>query len=187
MASPAHHGRQLREEAAMGATTNSSGARPGHAIDQRAMTAVDPANPDLSPQQPARSPADAPTTVAASFRPLDAGIVNDTIPAFFIGRNREGFWVARDARGRIGGIFLLRDSAVSFARRNSEPATCVTIFPSEAIELDLDNKGNLLVAQLAWLKRLAKRCRQRVVTFVGHMTQAMKQSRSFGSGGNSPG
>jgi hypothetical protein len=175
------------EEAAMGATTNSSAARSGHAIDQRAMTIVEPANPELSPQQPAPSPAATPATVATQFRPLDAGIVNDTIPAFFIGRNREGFWVARDARGRIGGIFLLRDSALSFARRNSEPATCVTIFPSEAIELDLDNKGNLLVAQLAWLKRLAKRCRQRVVTFVGHITQAMKQSSSFGSGGNSPG
>jgi hypothetical protein len=174
------------EEAAMGATTNSSAARPGHAIEQRAMTIVEPGNPELPPQQPARSPADA-ATVTAQFRPLDAGIVNDTIPAFFIGRNREGFWVARDARGRIGGVFLLRDSALSFARRNSEPATCVTIFPSEEIELDLDNKGNLFVAQLAWLKRLAKRCRQRVVTFVGHMTQVMKQGSSFGSGGNSPG
>jgi hypothetical protein len=155
------------------------------------MIAVEPGNPGLSPQQsPGPSPAeaaresghsgissaDAPATVIAQFRPLDAGIVNATIPAFFIGRNMEGFWVARDARGRIGGIFLLRDSAVSFAKRNSQTAGCATIFSSEAIELDLDNKGNPLVAQLGWLKRLAKRCRERMVALIGQMTQAMKQN-----------
>ena len=30
---------------------------------------------------------------------LDASIVSDAIPAFFIGRNKDGFWVARDAKG----------------------------------------------------------------------------------------
>jgi hypothetical protein len=141
------------------------------------MITVEPANPDHSPQQaPGPSSADAPATVSAQFRPLDAGIVNDTIPAFFIGRNMEGFWVARDARGRIGGIFLLKDSAVSFAKRNSQTAGCATIFSSETIELDLDNKGNPLVAQLAWLKRLAKRWRQRMVPLIGHMTQTIKRN-----------
>jgi hypothetical protein len=86
----------------------------------------------------------------------------------------EGFWVARDVKGQIGGIFLLENSAVSFARRNSRPAGCATIFPSERIELDLDNKGNPLVAQLGWLKRLAMRGRQRMVAFIGNMTEAMK-------------
>ncbi len=118
------------------------------------MIAVQLTNPDLSPRQmQARSTAeivresehagilsaDAPTTVAAQFRPLDPGIVNEAIPAFFIGRNMDDFWVARDAKGRIGGIFLLKDSAVSFARKNSQPAGCATIFPSERIELDLEN------------------------------------------------
>ncbi|HEX7566903.1 MAG TPA: hypothetical protein VF396_27165 [Bradyrhizobium sp.] len=87
----------------------------------------------------------------------------------------EGFWVARDVKGQIGGIFLLENSAVSFARRNSRPAGCATIFPSERIELDLDNKGNPLVAQLGWLKRLAMRGRQRMVAFIGNMTEAMKR------------
>jgi hypothetical protein len=117
------------------------------------------------------SSADAPPTVVAQFRPLDPGIVNEAIPAFFIGRNMEGFWVARDAKGQIGGIFLLETSAVSFARKNSRPAGCATIFPSERIELDLDNKGNPLVAPLGWLKRLARRCRQRIVAFTGSMTE----------------
>jgi hypothetical protein len=80
-------------------------------------------------------------TVIAQFQPLDPGIVNEAIPAFFIGRNKEGFWVARDAKGRIGGIFLLENSALSFAKRNSRPAGCATIFPSERIELDLETEA----------------------------------------------
>jgi hypothetical protein len=154
------------------------------------MIAVELRSPDLSPQpMPGPSTAEiarksahsglssaaAPATVAAQFRPLDPGIVNETIPAFFIGRNMEGFWVARDAKGLIGGIFLLENSAVSFARKNSGPGGCATIFPSERIELDLDNRGNPLVAQLGWLKHLANRCRQRMVAFIGNVIQAMKR------------
>ena len=120
------------------------------------------------------SSADAPTTLAAQFRPLDPGIINETIPAFFIGRNMEGFWVARDVNGRVGGIFLLENSAVSFARKNSQRAGCATIFPSETIELDLDNQGNPFVAQLGWLKQFAKRCRRRMVAFIDDMAEAMK-------------
>jgi hypothetical protein len=146
------------------------------------MIAVELRGPNLSQQQvPELSPAEvapkgehagtssgaAPATVTAQFRPLDPGIVNGTIPAFFIGRNMEGFWIARDARGRIGGIFLLKDSAVSFAKRNSQAAGCATIFSSETIELDLDNNGNPLVAQLGWIKRLVKRFRRRMVAFIG--------------------
>lgn len=170
------------------------------AIDKRATIAVQLTNPDLSPRQmPARSSAgivresehagilsaDGPATLAAPFRPLDPGIVNEAIPVFFIGRNMDDLWVARDAKGRVGGIFLLKGSAVSFARKNSRPAGCATIFPSERIELDLDNKGNPLVARLGWLKHFAKRCRQRVATFIGNMTQAMDRNSQFGPSRNS--
>jgi hypothetical protein len=112
-------------------------------------------------------PADAPATVTAQFRPLDPGILDDSIPAFFIGRNKEGFWVARDVNGQIGGIFLLENSAVSFARENSQPEGCATIYPSERIELDLENKGNPLVAQLAALMRLVKRLGKRLAGIAG--------------------
>jgi hypothetical protein len=112
-------------------------------------------------------PVEEPPTVTAQFQPLDPGIVSDEIPAFFIGRNREGFWVARDAKGQIGGIFLLENSAVSFAKRNSEPKGCATIFPSERIELDLENKGNRLAAFLGSLIRLAMRLQQRMAAFIG--------------------
>jgi hypothetical protein len=120
-------------------------------------------------------PVEDPLTLAAQFRPLDAGIVNEAIPAFFIGRNKEGFWVARDTKGQIGGIFLLENSALSFARRNSRPAGCATIFPSERFELDLENKGNPLAAHLASWMRLAMRLRQRTVAFIGKLTEAVKR------------
>ena len=110
-------------------------------------------------------------TVIAQFQPLDPGIVSEAIPAFFIGRNKEGFWVARDAKGRIGGIFLLENSALSFARRNSRPAGCATVFPSERFELDLENKGNPLAAQLGSLIHLATRFRRRMAAWIGNMIE----------------
>jgi hypothetical protein len=103
-----------------------------------------------------------PATVSEPFLQLDPGCVSDAIPAFFIGRNREGCWVARDAKGRIGGLFLFEAGALSFARRNSAPTGCATIYPSTVFELDLKNMGNPLVAPVLSLKRLAMRARQRL-------------------------
>jgi hypothetical protein len=116
-----------------------------------------------SPNQAAADPA----TLGAPFLPLDPGAVSDAIPAFFIGRNREGLWVARESKGRIGGLFLFETGARSFARRNSAPTGCATIYPSTAFELDLQNMGNPLVAPLLSLKRLATRARQRLAALGG--------------------
>ena len=150
------------------------------------MIAVQLTNPDLSQRQaPRRStisiapeseccgilPADESTTITTQFQPLDPGIVNGAIPAFFIGRNKEGFWVARDVNGQIGGIFLLENSALSFAKRNSRPAGCATIFPSERFELDLENKGNPLAAQLGSLIHFAMRFRRRMAACIGSMIE----------------
>ncbi len=159
-------------------------------IGQRAMIAMQLTTPDLSRRQaPGRStvaidqdgqrsgmlPADKPATVSAQFQPLDPGIVNDAIPAFFIGRNKEGFWVARDVKGQIGGIFLLENSAVSFARRNSRPAGCATIYPHDRIELDLENKGNPFAVYLVSVLRLTKRPRRRIAALIARMRQAVKR------------
>jgi hypothetical protein len=115
--------------------------------------------------------------VTAQFQPLDPGVVSAEIPAFFIGRNKEGFWVARDVQGQIGGIFLLENSAVSFARRISGSAGCATIFPSETIELDLENRGNPLVRQLGSLMRLATHTRRRIIALAGSLARRrMKDS-----------
>jgi hypothetical protein len=123
-----------------------------------------------------RQPADEPVRVTAQFQPLDPGIVSEAISAFFVGRNMEGFWVARDVNGQIGGIFLLETSALSFAKRNSRPAGCATIYPSGTIELDLENKGNPLVAQLGSLARLSASARQRMAAFVGGLTEAARRA-----------
>lgn len=68
-----------------------------------------------------------------------------SIPVFFIGRNKHGHWVARGADGKSGGLFWRKQAAVRFARRCAWPARCATIFPSENIELDLENQGNPLL------------------------------------------
>jgi hypothetical protein len=167
-------------------------AAPGpiNVIGKRAMLAMQLTSPDLSRRQaPGRStaavaqdgepagmlPPDQPATVTAQFQPLDPGIVNDAIPAFFIGRNKEGFWVARDIKGQIGGIFLLENSAVSFARRNSRPAGCATIYPHDRIELDLENKGNPFAVHLVSMLRLTMRPHRRIAALIAKMTEAVKR------------
>ena len=40
----------------------------------------------------------------------DADVLSRSILLFFIGRNRNGLWVAREAEGRTGGVFLLKQS-----------------------------------------------------------------------------
>lgn len=67
---------------------------------------------------------------------------------FFIGRNKRGHWVARDADGKSGGLFWRRQAAIRFAGRSAWPARCATIFPAETIELDLENQGNPLLAHI---------------------------------------
>jgi len=121
--------------------------------------------------QAVRPPSDQRVTVATPFQPLDPGIVNASIPAFFIGRNRDGFWLARDVRGQSGGIFLLRSSALAFAQRSSRPSGCATIFPAERFELDLENQGNPLLAYLGPLMRLAMRGLNRMATLTGKIAE----------------
>ena len=86
--------------------------------------------------------ADPTETPSLELQPLGEDILSAAIPAFFIGRNKAGRWVARESRGRIGGKFLLKWSALAFARAQSEPAQCAMIFPSERFELDLNDEGN---------------------------------------------
>jgi hypothetical protein len=153
-----------------------SAAVPRHlvAIEKSAMIAMELTCPDLSRRQ-APSPADTPARVTAQFEPLDPGIVNETIPGFFIGRNKQGFWVARDVNGRIGGIFLFENSAVAFAKRNSQPTGCATIFLSERFELDLNNSGNPLIGHLGSLMRLTSRPRRRMTALIAKMTKVVKR------------
>jgi hypothetical protein len=149
------------------------------------MTTARLTNPSLTRREPphftvrartriSESPPDAEPAIAAPFEPLDRGIVSEAVPAFFIGRNAEGFWVAREASGKIGGVFLFKTSAASFARKNSRAAGCATIFPSEKFELDLENKGNPSIAHLGRLRRLATGHSQRMSALLDKTARALR-------------
>ena len=127
--------------------------------------------------EPAPAPPDGGASSTTPFRPLDASIVSDAIPAFFIGRNSDGLWVARDAKGRIVGLFLLKASAVSFARTRSGPLGCATIFPAERFELDLENSGNPLIPYLRPLMRLALHLQRRAIVKIGQITSAIERCK----------
>jgi hypothetical protein len=158
----------IAEEAATAAAA--AALRHDIANDHSLTAAMQPTRQDLSQRQTPK-----PSTVVARFQPLDPGIVNEAIPGFFIGRNKEGFWVARDVGGRIGGIFLLENSALAFAKRNSRPAGCATIFLSERFELDLENNGNPLIGHIGSLRRLTSRARRRMTALIANMTKVVKR------------
>jgi hypothetical protein len=78
----------------------------------------------------------------------DARVLNGVIPLFFIGRNKHGFWLAREARGRIGGLFFLRRSAYRFVQEASAPRGSATMFLAKPFALDTRNAGNPVVGWL---------------------------------------
>src|ERR1700730_12272519 len=88
----------------------------------------------------------------------DASVISEAIPLFYIGRNKNGLWVAREAEGRTGGIFLARRSAGRFARESCEHGGCATMFVAEPRELDFENRDNLPVGYSAAAKYVAQ-CR----------------------------
>jgi hypothetical protein len=71
-----------------------------------------------------------------------ADALSDSIQLFFVGRNRHGLWIVREAEGRAGGIFLFKKSAQRFAEETSERVGCATMFLEDPVELDVANQGN---------------------------------------------
>jgi hypothetical protein len=86
----------------------------------------------------------------------DASVVSETIPLFYIGRNRNGVWVVREADGRSGGLFLLKQSALRFVRRQSEPAGCAMMFLAEPFELDIENQGGRYADPVSSIENAAR-------------------------------
>lgn len=99
-------------------------------------------------------------------RPDDT-VLSESIPLFFIGRNRSGFWVARESTSRCGGLFLFRWSAARFARRNGLADACATMLVEHSIELDLPNQGNRLVELIATTTDIVKRRAPFVTNLIG--------------------
>lgn len=127
-------------------------------IASHTMIAMPLTHPGFSEAQ-ARGPSNETTC----FEPLDPGVISASIPTFFVGRDRDGFWLARDTKGERGGIFLLKSSALAFARRAARPLGCATIFPSERFDLDVKNQGNPLASYLKPLFRLVASARKKLV------------------------
>jgi hypothetical protein len=71
--------------------------------------------------------------------------------------------MAREAEGRIGGVFLLKQSALRFAQKHSAPVGCATMFLTESIELDTENSGNPLVK---WIDAVLSKLNQIVPAYL---------------------
>ena len=107
-----------------------------------------------------------------SFARPGPDVLSRSIPVVFIGRNRDGFWVARDADGKFGGLFWRKGSALHFAKTNAGPAGCAALFPRDRFELDLENHGNPLVAGLGAAKLFLGRHLRRLLVAVRMSTRS---------------
>jgi hypothetical protein len=118
------------------------------------------------PEAHKRSNKDSNTVLEFPERP-DSTLLNETIPLFYIGQNRKGRWVVREAGGRCGGLFLFRRSAVRFAREESEASGCALMFINKPLELDIANRGSDFAEPLTEAIDAVKRGAPRFAAFVG--------------------
>jgi hypothetical protein len=102
-----------------------------------------------------RQPSAATGGVVEFLRRPDSAVLSEAIPFFFIGRNKRGLWIVREAERRTGGIFLFKTSALRFAQRASAPIGHATMVLRERFELDVDNRGNPFAAWLDAVLRAA--------------------------------
>jgi hypothetical protein len=109
-----------------------------------------------------------------SFQRPSPDVLNAAIAVVFIGRNRDGLWVARDADGKFGGLFWRKDSALRFAKTNAGPAGCAALFPQARFELDLENSGNPLLGRLGIFKRLLVRPARRLTATIRTLAQSRR-------------
>ena len=105
-------------------------------------------------------------TAQLPTRPDDT-VLSESIPLFFIGRNQNGFWVARESAGRCGGLFLLRQSAARFARKNGSAGACATMFVEHSIELDVPNPGSRFVELITTTIDIVRRHAPFVTNLIG--------------------
>jgi hypothetical protein len=100
---------------------------------------------------------------AGSFQRPGPDVLSEAIPAVFIGRNSDGFWVVRDANRKFGGLFWRKRAALDFARRNAAPGGYAAVFPQARFELDIDNRGNPAIEYLGAAGRLLSREARRLI------------------------
>jgi hypothetical protein len=91
----------------------------------------------------------APLSVIRFPQRPDANVISAAIPLYYIAQNKGGFWLAREAEGRNGGLFLFKSLALRFAKRKSRPSGCATMVLDEPRELDVPNEGSRVIAAFA--------------------------------------
>lgn len=122
-------------------------------------------SPRLDRSRPTR-PRDFEHAAVTSFLRPGPEVVNESIPVVFVGRNRDGIWVVREANGRFGGLFWRKRSALRFVSESAWPAGCATVFPQARFELDIENAGNPLIAHIASARRLLTRQVHRAIVSI---------------------
>jgi hypothetical protein len=116
---------------------------------------------------PPRRPQAASATATQLPRRPDASALSEAIPLFYIGRNKSGLWVVCEAAGGSGGLFLFKQSAARFARRQSEPAGCAMMFLAEPFDLDVENQGGRVAGLLCAASEVVARRAPLLGSFVG--------------------
>jgi len=107
----------------------------------------------------------------------DPGVLNGSVPLFFISPDRDGLWIACESDFHIGGIFLFRRSAMRFAQRHSAPNRCATMILAEPHRLTIENKGNRLIEVLRPSLRQAKRVVAKIRSWAAQMSRARIEER----------
>jgi hypothetical protein len=121
-----------------------------------------------------RRPFAASTTATQLPRRPDASTLSEAIPLFYIGRNKNGLWVVCEAEGRSGGLFFLKQSAVHFARRQSEPSGCAMMFLDEPIELDVATQGGPRAMSESAMEKAARHAPS-IVAVIGSVVAAWRK------------
>ena len=83
----------------------------------------------------------------------DGLFLNETIPLFFVARDKDGFWIARNADFASGGKFFFKHSALRFAGYYNGSAIMML---TGAYSLDARNTGNRFAKQLRLIRRLIR-------------------------------
>ena len=185
MALTAHHGGWIHEEAAMAAIAFNAAQRAAGRFEAVLTAVREMIDAFVSYQmrqaaaeaEPARTPPDDERAgTATPFRPLDASIVSDAIPEFFIGRNREGFWVARERRDGSAEFSCSRlphcrsqerIAGQRDAQRSFRPTGSNSTWRTAAIRYP----------HLRPLMRLALHLQQRALAGVGQITAAIERRK----------
>ena len=74
-------------------------------------------------------------------------------------------------RGRTGDVFLFKNSALRFAKKNSGRSGCATMFLAERLELDVENQGNRLIAWIGTLLNLLTRYVPKTIRHRSHCSR----------------